>query len=491
MKFLCFNPSYKLRQDGNRVILYGDDDDEYDAEDWYSYIHPYHAMMFSFFKGKDPREAENKRFADYFGISENDATKIVDSYIADERKTIHVHDKCYFFPKNTLIERDVPFGNVSSFDYSASDFKYLGEPDIYSMRASFPVSINMELTMKCYVDCCYCYANRCIQKNGQMSTEEVVKFIKYARKAGVLNLDINGGEVLLHPGIVEIVKTLYECGYKPLISTKMPVDAKMLEELKSWGMRNYQISLDAANDNVLHELINSKQGYLKSIRKTLQNSEELGLKVNINTVLTNINCDVKILRELFDFINQFNCVKTVRLNVCGYSLYKDNYKKIRPSQHQVFEVEEFINSGIRDTLKFRIVMAGYDKADDYCQEKRASIFEDRAICTGNLRNLVVLPNGDVTICEELYDNPHFLIGNILQSSLEEIWNSEKARNLLYNPCNRKSNSNCTHCDSYQSCRPRVGVCWKTVLMAYGKENWDYPDPRCPKGPQPYNEFFIR
>lgn len=27
------------------------------------------------------------------------------------------------------------------------------------------------------------------------------------------------------------------------------------------------------------------------------------------------------------------------------------------------------------------------------------------------------------------------------------------------------------------------------LMAYGKKNWHYPDPRCPKAPTPYYRFF--
>lgn len=40
-------------------------------------------------------------------------------------------------------------------------------------------------------------------------------------------------------------------------------------------------------------------------------------------------------------------------------------------------------------------------------------------------------------------------------------------------------------------RSRVGVCWKTVLMAYGESNWDFPDPRCPKAPLPFNEIYIK
>lgn len=61
----------------------------------------------------------------------------------------------------------------------------------------------------------------------------------------------------------------------------------------------------------------------------------------------------------------------------------------------------------------------------------------------------------------------------------------------YAPCGEKSTSTCIDCNVYSTCRSRVGVCWKSVLMAYGEANWDYPDPRCPKAPMPYNEIYIK
>lgn len=72
--------------------------------------------------------------------------------------------------------------------------------------------------------------------------------------------------------------------------------------------------------------------------------------------------------------------------------------------------------------------------------------------------------------------------------LEYIWNSEKALNL-YNFSIRKSRSVCHSCIDAVTCRTKKGVCWKTVMMAYGKDNWDFPDPRCPKAPYPYYKFF--
>ena len=493
MSYIFFNPCYQLRQDGNRVILYGKEDNEYQSEDWFSFIHPFHAMMFSFFDGREKSECEIKKMAHFFSLPYDECVSIVNSYVNCSQKCLYSDGDYYFFPKNVLIEQNKPLEN-RVFTYEVSDFRIDGKPDLITMRTHFPVSINLELTMKCYVDCCYCYANRKIQSNGQMTTTDIVDLIKKAKASGVLNFDINGGEVLMHPGIYDIISTLHECGYQPLISTKIPVDFKILHKLKSCGVSRFQISLDSVDEGVLKCMVKAPSGYVEAMSRTLSEATSMHLKVAINVVLTIYNCKVAVIRQLFDFLSLFSCIDAVRLNVCGYSIYKGsaNYYKIRPSQNSISSIESFTASDYCKKYSFKIHISGYEKQCLYeSSDSKKESFEHRSICTGNLRNLVILPNGDVTICEELYDNPHFIIGNVLQSSLEDIWNSDKALKLFYNPCSNISKSACYDCDIYNQCRSHVGVCWKSVLMAYGDENWDFPDPRCPKAPFPFNEFFIK
>ena len=37
------------------------------------------------------------------------------------------------------------------------------------------------------------------------------------------------------------------------------------------------------------------------------------------------------------------------------------------------------------------------------------------------RRFVILPDGRVTVCEERYDHPAFLIGDLRRESVEEMW----------------------------------------------------------------------
>ena len=58
-------------------------------------------------------------------------------------------------------------------------------------------------------------------------------------------------------------------------------------------------------------------------------------------------------------------------------------------------------------------------------------FKFEALIPSEYLQLFVLPDGKVTICEELYWHPKFIVGNILEQSLNDIWNSEAALNLYY------------------------------------------------------------
>lgn len=237
-------------------------------------------------------------------------------------------------------------------------------------------------------------------------------------------------------------------------------------------------------------MLHVDMNYLERIKETLSNLQDAKIRTNINIVITRYNKSCDNLQELLDFVAQYNNIKNVRINPCGYSLYKNNFHELALTEEDVVILEAFLNSIKHNYPKLKINVSGQDASYMYEKSYRQQHFCDRALCTGNVRNAVLLPTGDITICEELYNHPQFVLGNIKDASLRDIWNSDKAM-ALYNFSQRvKSESQCYICKERNSCRQGKGVCWKTILMAYGMDNWDFPDPRCPKAPTPYNKFYL-
>lgn len=44
-------------------------------------------------------------------------------------------------------------------------------------------------------------------------------------------------------------------------------------------------------------------------------------------------------------------------------------------------------------------------------------------------------------------------------------------------------SKCRTCRDFEDCFKYGNRCWSDIIKAYGKECWDYPDPRCKLAPE--------
>ena len=100
-----------------------------------------------------------------------------------------------------------------------------------------------------------------------------------------------------------------------------------------------------------------------------------------------------------------------------------------------------------------------------------------------MSNMIILPDGAVSVCEQLYWNENFIIGDICKNTIKEVWSSSKAIGLW----KRKQSSitpqsPCRTCSDFTSCFQASNRCYANIMKAYGMENFDYPDPRCVLAP---------
>lgn len=146
----------------------------------------------------------------------------------------------------------------------------------------------------------------------------------------------------------------------------------------------------------------------------------------------------------------------------------------------------------KDFFNFNVVEPSVLKnINSYTKEEKERIFNKRNLCSGNLNALYILPDGKVTICEELYWHPRFLLGDLRTQSLKEVWDSKKAKDLFFlKQTDIQEASACKTCEDFTNCREYLHVCWRDVILAYGKKNWDFPGIFCPKSPQAEGNVFV-
>ncbi|MFQ5605860.1 MAG: radical SAM protein [bacterium] len=103
----------------------------------------------------------------------------------------------------------------------------------------------LEPTWKCNIVCDGCY--RINDPRGHKSLEQIKEelavFMKYRTTDGV---SIAGGDPLIHPEIVEVVRMVAESGLKPVLNTNgVALSKELLRELKAAGARGFTFHVDS------------------------------------------------------------------------------------------------------------------------------------------------------------------------------------------------------------------------------------------------------
>jgi len=490
-KYFVINPNYTMYNDENKVVLTSNNirslDNDFVAE-FISFFPSEVAMVLSFFTGKDTYQQSIEKIAYFLDSTIAEVVDFIDKYICNpESFTTSSGNYNLFIPKNLIIEctDDSLIRNftIEEFVLNSSNFK--SQP-----RLNKPLGTTFVISNKCVTDCEYCYADR-KTKYTPLTTNRIKELIHQAAELGIRDFDLSGGEFFLHPDWDEILETLIYNGYYPYISTKKPINEKDVNKLKSLGVKRIQYSLDSVNIQKLMDTLKVGENYLEAISNSIRLLENADIKVRINGILSNKTAEISDIEDLIIFLQDFSNIEKITLTPAGRSLYKEGYS-YSINKKQVQDIDAFLKEKNKDLNRVNIDFGSFVLEDHYKLEDKSGLFNNRATCSGNFSHFIILPDGKVTICEELYWNENFIIGDLATQNIMDVWQSDKAKNLYYKSQESiQKGSNCARCDDFSKCRVPSGVCWRNIINAYGDDKYDYPDPRCPIAPEFENVFYIQ
>ena len=193
----------------------------------------------------------------------------------------------------------------------------------------------ISLTDKCNLRCVYCmpedkvYENNLI--NDTLSFNDYKFIINGLSQVGIKKIKFTGGEPLLYPHLIELIKYAhYECNIDDISITTNGIGLNEIAyELKRSGLKSVNISLDSLKSYKYKSI--TRGGNLTDVLKSINRCLELGIKVKINCV---VNDD-----EVYDFIEMANYypidVRFIELMPLGEGeyFYENGY----------FNISNFIN----------------------------------------------------------------------------------------------------------------------------------------------------
>ena len=149
--------------------------------------------------------------------------------------------------------------------------------------------LRISLTDKCNLRCSYCMPedfNKWIPSNEHLTTAELVEAIGIAVEAGITEVRLTGGEPLLRPDIVEIVRQINTLPHPPEISmtTNGIALAKIAQDLVDAGLERINVSLDTLRPERFKEI--TKRDRFDEVMAGLEAAKRAGLSpIKINSVL--------------------------------------------------------------------------------------------------------------------------------------------------------------------------------------------------------------
>ena len=442
---------------------------------WMSRIHPAYAMMLSFFSEPSDLSIACNNIADFFQLPIDGIKDFIFGLLSAEEPVYATLDgSTSGFPINLIIEADKEFAPRTK--YSPEEFKF-DELDFETTRMFLaPVSIVFMPNNNCITDCIYCYADT-KTKPMQLGIDQIKTFVKEAKELKVRNVMITGGDFFMYRHWSELLHLLIEEGYAPdLISTKVPLTPQSIEIFDQFNIR-LQMSIDSVSSTIAQRVLHVNENYSQNMRQTLKNINASSIRFQVATVLTNLNDSIENLEELADFLKGLDRLERWEIRVAFRSLYsKENFESIKSNRRQISAIEKWIEQKQKN-FPTEILWSPDDVK--YKKSVGGSAKFEGPVCSANMTNMVILPDGAVSVCEQLYWNKNFIIGNICKNTIAEVWNSSKAIELW----KRKQSSinpqsPCRTCSDFASCFHASNRCYANIMKAYGMDNFDYPDPRC-------------
>jgi MoaA/NifB/PqqE/SkfB family radical SAM enzyme len=281
------------------------------------------------------------------------------------------------------------------------------------------MEIHFEIENKCLLKCKHCssYATD-VGDNMEYSIEDILYFLSLLDEKKEKEIFLTGGEPLLHPQIIEIIKIikqkipntkigLFTSGIIEEKEKLCPLSQKTAKELAEVGLERCYFSIYSDCKNQ-HDWMTGCNGSFECTKDTIRLLEENGIEVRFNTVVTAFNLDR--LKNIIEMAKEWKISEVRFLKLICHGRARDSWtqigvdeKKYRSLIQNIVKREKNIvitASGIEDVIPCR---------------KFCGIGE----CPAGKQLWYITYRGEIYPCASVKNNSSFFLGKISDIAIEK------------------------------------------------------------------------
>jgi MoaA/NifB/PqqE/SkfB family radical SAM enzyme len=348
---------------------------------------------------------------------------------------------------------------------------YITRGSRFANNTLFPTNKKLSTLMFYATDLCDSACKHCLiwakRPPAHLSKERIIEVMKSKCVTKDTLVGLEGGEFLLHPQALEIMEWLSKNHPKwDLLSNCLKPD-NLINAVKKYPPKRLYISLDGNKES--YKYMRGKDGY-ESVLKVIENLKDI-VPISVMFTLSPYNDfeDMKHVAEVCKFhgidmrigvyndIAFFDTVEKAHETDIGdvkhsdintISKVKEKLPEIMDKKYQltvlheqekalpkhdeekVMHAKNFKENIPQIVKEFK---ENYDFLVLYDEWRKKKV---KLNCYSILDSVVILPNGDVPICQNL----DVILGNVNEKSLDEIFNSRASADKQKDYCH-----NCNQC----------------------------------------------
>jgi len=330
-------------------------------------------------------------------------------------------------------------------------------------------NLTISLTLACNQGCQHCWVDAGPTETLALKTAEILTILRDAQALGAEHVKFTGGEPLLKPDMVEIIRYARALGYRVSLETNGTLlSVGRLEELRgSLDKLHFYVSIDGARAET-HDSFRQQRGAFAKTIQNLDRVREQGGYFSIQTV---------VRRENFDEIVELH----QRVRSLGASQHKlilainEMGRGSAELNGQLTPVDVF--KLLDDLPPQRLWDYGWNprrSRDTVLMTTLPPAFQttgNAATCGWSESFLSVLANGDVALCQGLYGFDEAKAGNVRDESLARLWAESELFVTTRAWTGAELHGICGNCAVAMTCR---GLCRANAISIYRDVRAPYP-----------------
>ena len=321
--------------------------------------------------------------------------------------------------------------NISYFENERSTQDFLKE---YFHDKPQLTSLHVEITSKCNERCIHCYIPH-ENKISHINPDLFYSILNQAIKMNLLHITLSGGEPMLHGNFCDFLAKCRENEFSvSVLSNLTLLNDQILEEMKANPLLGIQVSLYSMDSNI-HDEITAIKGSFEKTKNAI-------LKLIENNIPLKISCPI-LKQNKHCYNNVIKWAKEHKISVGNdYVIIAKYNHSTQNLNHRlsIDEVEDVMNDIAKNDTEYMVQMGRE-------VEEKQNMSENDFVCSVCLSSMCIADNGNVYPCAGWQD---YIVGNIKNTPLKEIWDHAEKVNYLRN-LRKKDFPQCLKCSDRNFC----------------------------------------